>query len=214
MTDPLVTVITPTWKRKKTIFEHAIPSIENQTYANIEHLVVTDGFDRELKQVLAAHGYTADGTTTSKGLQRRQVWLGRNWFSYSGDGGVGVTPRLVGAFMAAGDFITYLDDDNDFLPEHIEKMVNAFREDESLELAGTEWSDQGDIHGINSSFHDQIDASSFMHTPKILLKNTYQHDGYECDRNIVIRWTDMGIQWKIIPGVTMILNGHRVGEPD
>jgi glycosyltransferase involved in cell wall biosynthesis len=214
MENPLVTVVTPTWGRPETIFKHAIPSIEGQTYKNIEHLIVTDGFDRNLKMVLAAHGYTADGSETSSGLKRRLTWLGRNWFSFSGDGGVGITPRIVGAFIAAGDLITYLDDDNDFLPEHIEKMVNAFREDPGLELAGSEWSDDGNIHGVGSSFEDQIDASSFMHRPRILTSNTYLHDGYCCDRNVVSRWVNSGIRWKMIPGATMILHGHRIGAPD
>ena len=39
----LVTVVTPTWKRPKTVIEYALPSVWNQTYRPIEHLIVEVG---------------------------------------------------------------------------------------------------------------------------------------------------------------------------
>jgi cellulose synthase/poly-beta-1,6-N-acetylglucosamine synthase-like glycosyltransferase len=43
MNCPLVSIITPTWKRRDLLVKRALPSVAAQDYPNIEHVVVSDG---------------------------------------------------------------------------------------------------------------------------------------------------------------------------
>ncbi len=44
----LVSVITPTWNRHDLLLNRCIPSVEAQTYPDIEHIIVSDGPDPDL----------------------------------------------------------------------------------------------------------------------------------------------------------------------
>lgn len=205
----LVTVVTATWGRPRTLFEHAIASVDAQDYPAIEHLVVTDGRDRRLEDALAAAGYS------HRGVRRRVACLGRNWTGFSGDGGVGAVPRLVGSWLAAGAYITYLDDDNDYLPHHVTAMVTAL-EESGADLVCTAWSHGpgGPPGGSPPPGPGRTDTSSFLHRAELLKNGSWELDGYEGDGNLAARWAAAGATWLFLPEPTMILNAHRFGAPD
>jgi glycosyltransferase involved in cell wall biosynthesis len=206
----LVTVVTATWGRPQTVCRYAIPSIAAQTYSPLEHIIVTDGHDETLNKVLAAEGYSEDGT------ERRLVWLGRNWTGFSGDGAIGAVPRLVGSFLASGDYITYLDDDNEYLPHRIESMV-AEIETKKVDIVFTAWQHGGrggSPGGSAPPCRGQVDTSSFMHRASVLRHGSWGMDGYEGDGILVERWLAAGCTWSFLSEPTMILNYHRLGIPD
>ncbi len=113
---PLVSIITPTFKRHDTLLNRTIPSIQKQTYPNIEHIIISDCQDPELAEKLKSPNF---------------YQLGRNWGGFiRGEGtlGVGSIPRNVGVCLARGDYIGYLDDDDEFLPNHVELLVNTIEQ--------------------------------------------------------------------------------------
>lgn len=113
---PLVTIITPTTGNKQ--LHQAVLSVENQTYDNIQHLVVIDGPDgaRSAHEIL--EGSRADIVELPYATGKDQ---------YNGH-------RIYGAmtFVAKGEYLIFLDEDNWFEPEHVEKLV------EQIE-AGNQW---------------------------------------------------------------------------
>jgi glycosyltransferase involved in cell wall biosynthesis len=187
---PLVTVVTSTWHRPQTLIENAVKSVAGQDYPEIEHVVVIDGPD-DWGTVTALYkaGYSRSGD------RQRIITLGRNWSSYSGDGGYGATCRLVGAWMAAGDLITYLDDDNVYAPEHISEMVAMF--DLETDFVTCSWSGPvtqppGPPPGLCRS-----DTSTIMHRALVLRDaGGFHPDGYAGDGNMVERWLAKGLTWK------------------
>jgi glycosyltransferase involved in cell wall biosynthesis len=208
MSLPLVTVVTSTWKRPETLREYAIESVNSQTYPEVEHLVVSDGYDEATVKMLDDLGYSYGPS------KRRLVVLGRNWSIYSKDGGFGATCRLVGAWMAAGEFISYLDDDAYYEPTHLAEMVAAF--DETTDFVTT-WTQgngvpptPGPPPGLN-----RTDTSAIMHRA-IVLRDAggFHPDGYTGDGNMIERWLAKDMTWKFKESLTVSHPaGHNNGRP-
>lgn len=205
---PLVTVVTATWGRPKTVMERAIPSVQAQTYQPIQHIIVTDGYDPALNDVLHDAGYD------EKSQDRRLVQLGRNW-SFCGDGSVAAPARAVGAYLAAGEYICYLDDDNEYLPNHVANLADAL--DRGADLAFCPWlDDDGVTRGGGVPRKGLVDTSSIMHKAWLLKHSTWALDGYDCDGKLVERWVqgNIGCKWVALDEPTMVLYQSRNGSPD
>ena len=87
------------------LLERCIPSVQQQGYPNVEHIVVSDGPDPVLRERL------------------RQPWLDgwKNlWYhelpAHPMDPHKGVPCRLAGLELASGDYVTYCDDDDSSPP--------------------------------------------------------------------------------------------------
>lgn len=206
-----MTAVTPTWGRPRTVTERAIPSVAAQDYdGGIEHLIVTDGLDEGLNEVLEGAGYSQ-----AAGTQRRLVAMGRNWSMLSGDGGVGAVPRLLGSFLAAGDYIAYLDDDNEWLPHHVSTLVTAL-EESGAHFAYSRWRHAGtdETGGEMPPGRTRTDSSALMHRAVTLKHGSWWLDGYEADGVLAERWVAAGCSWAFADEVTFILHPHRCGAPD
>ncbi len=103
----MVTVITPT--TGAPYLRQAIESVKNQTYDNIQHLVVVDGQPKG--RVMAREYGHIDliDLPYPTGLDR-----------FNGH-------RIYGAsvYLAKGDLVCFLDEDNYFDPNHIESLVKV-----------------------------------------------------------------------------------------
>ncbi len=115
---PLVSIIMPTYSRPQMLLL-ALQSIVNQTYSNWEVIVVNDGGD-DVENVLS---------TVFAGERIVYVRLPKNnERSYA---------RNIGISVAKGKYIAYLDDDDQYLPEHLETLV-TFLEAGPYEVAYTD----------------------------------------------------------------------------
>lgn len=108
-TKPLVSVIMPVYNRENVV-KQAIDSVLNQTYQNIELIIIDDG--------------STDGTINilnSISDNRVKVFLNENneGASFS---------RNRGLKESSGEYIAYLDSDNDWNSNYISAMVGAFIE--------------------------------------------------------------------------------------
>lgn len=210
MTAPPVTVVTATWQRWASL-KRAIASLQAQDYAGrIQHLVVIDGQAEDTLGLLRGLGYGSAG-------DQMVVSLGRNW---SADevvhGGVGVIPRQVGAWLATGDYVAYLDDDNEYLPHHVSTLV-AVLERSGTDFACSQWhmGTSGHVHGWAPPGRGRTDTSSIMHRPGVLAHATWNPEvGYENDGALVEAWIAAGATWTFVAEPTFVLHGHRRGAPD
>lgn len=204
--EPLVTVVTSSWQRPRTVVEHAVASINRQTYPNIQHLVVIDGNDPATELSLWEAGYTSEATAS-----RRFVALGRNWSALAGTTGYGATARLTGSLLAAGDLIAYLDDDNDYLSTHVAEMVALF-ENPDIGFALSAWTGRP---GDPAPAVGSADTSGIMHRPRLVMRygGFDPRDGYEGDGQMVTRWAAAGVQWAAKSSPTFSINGYHHGAP-
>jgi len=109
---PLVTVVIPTYRRSHML-ACALESVMLQTYENIEIIVVDDNSDEDEfdKTVTAARSISAD------------VKVIRN---YRQKGACGA--RNCGIECAGGEFIAFLDDDDQWLEKKIELQIDLILE--------------------------------------------------------------------------------------
>ena len=104
--EPLVTVITPTYNRKGLI-GRAILSIINQTYSNIEHIIVNDGGE--------------DVSDVIKAISKEHYKKAKRIRYINKEKNEGVSSaRNTALEEAQGNYICLLDDDDIYLPLAIE----------------------------------------------------------------------------------------------
>ena len=105
--DILVSVVIPTYNREK-IIKRAIESILNQSYKNIEIIVVDDGSTDNTKKI----------------IEELNQEIGKNKikYIYKENRGVSVA-RNVGALNAKGKYISFLDSDDKYLKNKIERHL-------------------------------------------------------------------------------------------
>lgn len=101
---PLVSVIIPVYNNEEYL-EKCIGSIVNQTYKNLEVIVVSDNSPGDTKAVL--------GLFNDKRL--KSIYLDENVGSFRA--------RVKGVSIAKGDYFTFIDGDDYVLEDYIEKLV-------------------------------------------------------------------------------------------
>jgi len=119
VTRPLVSVLTPTWKRPRLLLG-AIENVRSQTYRPLEHVIVSDGPDPATSRVAVAALDCAD----TADVLVRYVPLGRNWSAYLHDSFC-AAPITVAMLLAGGEYQVWLADDERMAPDHIESLVDA-----------------------------------------------------------------------------------------
>ncbi len=218
MTNRSVSVITPTYGAPTTLLERCIPSVEAQTYADVEHVVVVDG---------------PSALEMAESPRRRIVRLGRRWHEFTPEPSWGTMARLVGSALARGDYIAYLDHDDALLPGHVEKLVNL------LEATGSDWAysqmavlkngrQTGEIVGDGNPRWKQISTQMLLHKVEMFhvanwdpycrhARETLPRDqrawaSYGSDWDLVDRWLRSPAKWAYLPEVTV--HHHRAGDPD
>lgn len=108
---PMVSVIVPTYNRPERL-QVALSSVQAQTYQDFEIIVVNDG-TLDVSEVVAP--LNKDGRiTTIRHDRNRGLAAARN----------------TGLRAAKGTYIAYLDDDDTYLPDHLETLVTALRSGE------------------------------------------------------------------------------------
>jgi len=125
--EPLVTVCIATYNRGELLVERSIKSVLNQTYRNIELIVVGDCCTDDTAERVAA---VKDPRLRFLNLPERGVYPENPLHRWCVAGTVPINHALA---LAQGDFITHLDDDDEFVPDRIEKLV-AFMQRERADL--------------------------------------------------------------------------------
>lgn len=112
----LVSAIITTYRRKPAIVTRALRSVMKQTFSDIEIIIVDDSpIDFEERE--AVRQGVLDNCKTA-------IFL-----STGGSKGASAA-RNIGIKEATGEYIAFLDDDDEWLPEKIEKQLEGFISDE------------------------------------------------------------------------------------
>ncbi|MFM9265286.1 glycosyltransferase [Tychonema sp. BBK16] len=113
-----VSVIIPAYNCDRYIVQ-AIESVFNQTYKNWEIIVVDDGSTDNIRQILEPY---------SDLIQ----------YIYQENQGAAIA-RNNACKLAKGEFLAFLDGDDFFLPEKLEKQIACFEADPSLDMLQNGW---------------------------------------------------------------------------
>lgn len=121
-----VTCVIPSYKRCDTV-ARAIDSVLAQTYKNIEVCLVDDNipgdeYSQKLQEALKRY----DGDSRVRYItQEKHI--------------NGAVARNVGIKAASGEYIGFLDDDDEWLPEKIERQMKVLQADQSLDAVTALW---------------------------------------------------------------------------
>lgn len=157
---PKISVITRTVAGRSGMLKECIASVGNQTYPNIEHIIIEDGghsYQNIIEKALAAEAAVQD----VRYIPCEKV------------GRAGLGNRAMNA--STGDYITFLDDDDLLFADHIETLVDEVREqgsDGAYTLAWDVYTNMIDMdkgryeevmHVTPPIFHQEFDRRVLAH---------------------------------------------------
>jgi len=116
--NPKVSIIIPTYNRAE-LLPRTIKSVLNQTLKDFELIIVDDGSTDNTKEVVEE--------IQKKDKRIRYIRLDKN-------SGAPAHPKNVGIQNAKGDYIAFLDDDDEWLPEKLEKQIELFKNSQKKNL--------------------------------------------------------------------------------
>jgi glycosyltransferase involved in cell wall biosynthesis len=108
---PLVSAVVTTHNRKERL-KRALDSVKAQTYRNIELVVVDDGSKESVQDVV---------------LEYEQI-VGRVIFHRNETAKGACSARNKGIELASGEFIAGLDDDDEWMPGRIQKLMESYED--------------------------------------------------------------------------------------
>lgn len=167
MNKPLVSVIIPTYKRCDML-PRAIETVLNQTYDNVQVVVVDDN-DSDTEWRYRTSKMMESYTSDSRVLY---VCHPRNLN--------GSIARNTGIKAASGEIITFLDDDDLYKPDKIEKQVRFLLEHPEYRAVYCGWHrDQADFmpKGMGDLAYGILSGSNIIITNVIMM---WRKDALEC----------------------------------
>jgi glycosyltransferase involved in cell wall biosynthesis len=208
---PTVSVVIPTYNRAGVIGK-PIQSILNQTYQDFEIIVVDDCSTDDTERVLASYN------------DPRIRYL-----RHQTNSGAAVA-RNTGIDSSTGQYIAFLDSDDEWLPEKLAKQLDLFQRcssDVGFIYTGFAAVDEGDrVKRIISSNHrgslsDRLLYSNFIGTPStVMVKRKYLQQVRGFDPNMPSFIEDMDLwlrlseqcQFEVIPEVLTRYAYSDVGD--
>lgn len=135
----LVSCVIPTYKRSDSLCR-AIDSVLSQTYSNLECIVVNDNerndeYSQDLYRILKEYN---DEPRLVLVEQDKHI--------------NGAEARNAGIRASRGEYVAFLDDDDEWLPEKLEKQVTILNADRSLD-------------GVSCLYQELIDGKVFHSCP-------------------------------------------------
>jgi glycosyltransferase involved in cell wall biosynthesis len=192
---PLISVITPTWRRY-SLLGRCAAAVESQDYPKIEHIIVSDGQDEEFMRRFGDP--VVRGGYSRYAFQLPEHDESMHW---------GHLARLHGTEMAAGELITYCDDDDLLRPHHCRVMAAALAANPD---AGWAYSQMASHHvnetisviGQGAPACGNIGTPMIMHRREILEHGTWGPASAFEDWELVLRWINEGIKYVEVGEVT------------
>jgi len=114
---PKISIIIPTYNRSN-LLTTTIDSVLNQTYKDFELIIIDDGSTDNTKQIV-------------ENLKQKD---NRIIYEYQNNSGGPASPKNTGIKIAKGEYIAFLDDDDEWFPEKLEKQIKIFEENEDIAI--------------------------------------------------------------------------------
>lgn len=209
---PLVSIVTPTIPgREEVLLERCMPSVHALDWPSIEHVIVSDP-NPEL-EIAVTNYRLANRPTQDQQLERhtRFVQINNTWRDGTREKSVGAIPWYVGSLLAQGEFIGFLGDDDQVLPEHVMNHVNAMRAVESMFSVGRVQfivdNEPQFVIGDDTFMHGHLDATGIMCHKEALRVASWTATGEDAaDYRLVRDWLEAGLRGTFVDAPFTVLH--------
>ncbi len=116
--EPVVSVIISTYNRAQFLIK-AIESVLNQTFQSFELIIVDDGSTDETEKIV-------------KEFQKKDKRI--KYILLEENSGGPSKPKNIGIDISSGKYLAFLDDDDEWFPEKLEKQLDIFKNNNNLTL--------------------------------------------------------------------------------
>lgn len=205
-----MSVITGTWRRHELLNE-CIENVRQQTYPNIEHVIVSDGPDETLAEWSRWNWPRAMGDPSI--VPVRLAECGRHWSGLLSDS-YASAPFMVGQMVARGEYAClWADDERATDPDHLTKMVDLIESsgaDFVYPIVDFWWKDEPERRRLiwaDPPVHGSI--THWLYRPSMIEKagGPYRtHVGRANDWDFIERAMRGGATWAFLPEITF---SHR-----
>lgn len=211
---PLVSVVTGTYNRHEML-AGLIENIVAQTYRPLEHVIVSDGPDDDLTEMLYQYERkNFFSTPPDQWVTITFQELGRQWSHFLGPDSTSAAPFKVAQFLARGDYQVWASDDERFEPDHIESLVDLI-EQQGVDFAYSRsrcwWPhdpDGGMVIGSDPPMHGTITQATYR--VELLKHRMFElHVGSATDWDQISHWMEAGARWAFLDRQT---HTHRVDK--
>lgn len=198
--NPLISIVIPTYNREKNL-KNALDSIFKQTYNNFEILLVGDNCP-VLENFVINYEFSKD-----------------NRFKYfnlnENNGSGGAVPRNYALkMMCNSKWVAYLDDDNEWMPNHLESLVKCKNNNPDAMYVFSSMIIDGKKLLFDEPKLGRIDTSCVMHKHELCIKYGLWKNrieaGYAHDWEFFSRWKNE--KWAITKEFTLLYNTEYNGQ--
>lgn len=200
MSEPLVAIVTPTMPgREQLLLERCVPSVNRLDWSDVEHVIVSDP-----NPDLARRIEDARDRAWARQAPIRLAEINGSWRDGVQDRSIGAVPWRVGSLMALGDYVGFLGDDDELLPDHVRRHVEAMEETGADFTVSVIDFRVGGAHRqmIGDSFaHGHLDATGIMCRASALRTANWTATGEDAaDHRLVTDWLRAGLKGHLLGG--------------
>jgi hypothetical protein len=194
----LVSIVTPTFPaRQELLLSRCIPSVQKLDWPNVEHVIVSDP-NPELREIFAHNPWPAI----------RFVEINDSWRDGVQDKSVGAVPWHIGTMMALGEFVGFLGDDDEYLPHHVHRHVEAMKTQFAMfSISISRFFVRGDpvfCIGDDTFAHGHLDSTGMMcHKDALRYANWVANGEDAADYRLVRDWQRAGLSGTFVPEITV-----------
>lgn len=203
----MISIVTPTFPgREQVLKDRCVPSVQGQDcQGDVEHLIISDRNPR-LPIFEPILYFWVEGES-EKTRSTRTYQINESWRSPLNEASIGAIPWHVGSLMAMGEYVGFLGDDDEYLPDHVTRHL------ETMEETGADFTISQVEFRVNNvpqfivgddTFQlGHLDSDGIMcrvECLKVANWSASPQDSAACDWRLVQDWLKAGLKGVIVPG--------------
>jgi hypothetical protein len=200
----LVSIVTPTMPgREALLLDRCIPSVTRLHWPGVEHVIVSDP-NPALREEIEGYRLVSVAAGGGGPVPVRFVELNDTWRDGVRERSVGAVPWMVGSLLAQGEFVGFLGDDDELLPHHVNRHVDAMvATGADFTISPIEFRVGGEPRQVigDALAHGHLDATGIMCRREALRAANWTATGEDAaDWRLVDDWLKAGLKGHLIGG--------------
>lgn len=213
---PLISIVTPTFPGRETELRRCVAAVKALAWPRVQHVIVSD----RSQAFNAHHAYERE---LGRCRNVVAVQINESWRNATTEKSIGAIPWYVGSLLAMGEFVGFCGDDDELLPDHVTRHVEAMRRDEAMfSVSPIQFRANGvDRFIIGDAFeHGRLDATGIMcHVDALQAANWTANGENAADWRLVRDWLAAGLRGTLVGGEPTGIHNDgwlvgKTGRPD